>query len=168
MIDEGIIAGCEGDIDTTLTMLISYYLTNKPVWLANICSIDLVKNTLMFAHCTIATKLLEDGSKVTLRSHFELGKGVSIQWVLKPGQKVTIARLGGPKMDRMVIATGTIYRSDMGYEHMCRTQVEVRLDGKAESFINNLLGNHVAIVKGDISSKLQDFCDKLEINAIFI
>jgi L-fucose isomerase-like protein len=168
MIDEGIIAGCEGDIDTTLTMLISYYLTNKPVWLANICSIDRVKNTLTFAHCTIATKLLEDGSKVTLRSHFESGKGVSIQGTLKLGQKVTIARLGGPKMDRMVIATGTIRRSDMGHEHMCRVQVEVRLDGKVEAFINNLLGNHVTIVKGDISSKLQDLCDKLGINVIII
>jgi L-fucose isomerase-like protein len=168
MIDEGIIAGCEGDIDTTLTMLISYYLTNKPVWLANICSIDRVKNTLTFAHCTIATKLLEDDSKVTLRSHFESGKGVSIQGTLKLGQKVTIARFGGPKMGRMVIATGTIRRSDMGYEHMCRTQVEVRLDVKVEAFINNLLGNHVTIVKGDISSKLQDLCDKLGINVTII
>ena len=168
MIDEGIIAGCEGDIDTTLTMLILHYLTNKPVWLANICSIDRVKNTLTFAHCTIATKLLEDDSKVTLRSHFESGKGVSIQGTLKLGQKVTIARLGGPKMGRMVIATGTIRRSDMGHEHMCRMQVEVRLDGKVEAFINNLLGNHVTIVKGDISSKLQDLCDKLGVNVIII
>jgi L-fucose isomerase-like protein len=168
MIDEGVIAGCEGDIDTTLTMLVLHYLTNEPVWLANTCSIDRVKNTLTFAHCTIATKLFEDGSKVTLRSHFESGKGVSIQGALKPGQKVTIARLGGLKLDKMVIATGTIRQSDMGYEHMCRTQVEVRLDGKVEAFIDNLPGNHVAIVKGDISSKLQDFCDKLGINAISI
>ncbi len=168
MIDEGIIAGCEGDIDTTLTMLVLHYLTNEPVWLANTCSIGRAKNTLTFAHCTIATELLEDGSKVTLRSHFESGKGVSIQGPLKPGQKVAIARLGGLKMDKMVIATGTIRQSDMGHEHMCRTQVEVGLDGKVETFIDNLLGNHVAIVKGDISSKLQDFCDKLGINAISI
>ncbi len=168
MIDEGIIAGCEGDIDTTLTMLVLHYLTNEPVWLTNTCSIDRAKNTLTFAHCTIATKLLEDGSKVTLRSHFESGKGVSIQGPLKPGQKVTIARLGGLKMDKMVIATGTIRQSDMSHEHMCRTQVEVRLDGKVETFIDNLLGNHATIVKGDISSKLQDFCDKLGINAISI
>jgi L-fucose isomerase-like protein len=51
---------------------------------------------------------------------------------------------------------------------MCRTQVEVKLDGKVEAFINNLLGNHVTIVKGDISSKLQDLCDKLGINVIII
>ena len=168
MIDEGVIAGCEGDIDTTLTMLVLHYLTNEPVWLANTCSIDRAKNTLTFAHCTIATKLLEDASKVTLRSHFESGKGVSIQGVLKQGQKVTIARLGGLKMDKMVIATGTIRRSDMGHEHMSRTQVEVRLDSKVKAFINNLLGNHVAIVKGNISFKLQDLCDKLRINAISI
>ena len=168
MIDEGVIAGCEGDIDTTLTMLVLHYLTNEPVWLANTCSIDQAKNTLMFAHCTIATRLLEGGSKVTLRSHFESGKGVSIQGVLKPGQKITIARLGGLKMDKMVIATGTIRQSNMGYEHMCRTQVEVRLDGKVESFINSLLGNHVAIVKGNISSKLRGFCNKLGINVISI
>jgi L-fucose isomerase-like protein len=166
MIDEGVIAGCEGDIDTTLTMLVLHYLTNEPVWLANTCSIDQVENTLTFAHCTIATKLLEDASKVTLRSHFESGKGVSIQGAPKLGQKVTIARLGGLKMDRMVIATGTIHQSDMGGEHMCRTQVEVRLDGKVETFTDNLLGNHVAISRGDISSKLRGFCDLLAINTI--
>ena len=168
MIDEGVIAGCEGDVDTTLTMLVLYYLTNEPVWLANTCSINRAKNTLTFAHCTIATRLLGDAPKVTLRSHFESGKGVSIQGALKPGQKITIARLGGPNMDKMVIATGTIRQSNMGHEHMCRTQVEVRLDGKVESFINSLLGNHVAIVKGNILSKLQNLCDKLGINAISI
>lgn len=168
MIDEGVIAGCEGDVDTTLTMLVLNYLTNEPVWMANTCSIDRAKNTLTFAHCTIATKLLEDASKVTLRSHFESGKGVSIQGALKPGQKVTIARLGGLKMDKMVIATGNIRQSDASHEHMCRTQVEVRLDGKVEAFIDNLLGNHVTILKGDISSKLQDFCDKLRIDVILI
>jgi L-fucose isomerase-like protein len=111
--------------------------------------------------------VLEDGSKVTLRSHFESSKGVSIQGVLGPRQKVTIARLGGPKMDRMMIATGTINRSNMRYKHMCRTQVEVRLDGRVEALMNNLLGNHVAIVKGDISSELRNFCNKLGINATF-
>lgn len=168
MIDEGVIAGCEGDIDTTLTMLILHYLTNEPVWLANTCSINRAKNTLTFAHCTIATRLLGDAPKVTLRSHFESGKGVSIQGALKPGQKVTIARLGGLKMDKMVIATGTIRQSDMGHKHMCRNQAEVRLNGKVEAFINNLLGNHVAIVKGNISFKLQNLCDKLGITAISI
>jgi len=168
MIDEGVIAGCEGDVDTTLTMLVLHYLTNEPVWLANTCSIDRAKNTLTFAHCTIATKLLEDGSKATLRSHFESGKGVSIQGALKPGQKITIARLGGLKMDRMVIATGAIRQSSMSHKHMCRTQVEVRLDGKVDAFINNLLGNHVAIVKGDVSSGVRDLCDHLGVSVICV
>ena len=37
---------------------------------------------------------------------------------------------------------------------MWRTQVEVRRGGKVETFINNLLGNHATIVKGDVLSKL--------------
>ncbi len=163
MIDEGIIAGCEGDIDTTLTMLVLNYLTNEPVWLANTCSIDHAENTLTFAHCTIATKLLESTSKVVLRSHFESGKGVSIQGALKREQKVTIVRLGGPRLDRMLIATGVVRQSDMGYERMCRTQVEVRLDGNVEAFIKTPLGNHVVIVRGDVSSRLQGLCDSLGI-----
>lgn len=168
MIDEGVIAGCEGDVSTTLTMLMLHYLTNKPVWMANTCSIDRTKNTLTFAHCTISTKFLGDVSRVALRSHFESGKGVSIQGRPEPRQKVTIARLGRPNADRMVVATGIISRSGMAREDMCRTQIEVKLDGKVETFLNNLLGNHVAVVEGDISSKLRDLCDHLGVSMVHV
>lgn len=166
LINQGITAGCEGDMDTTLTMIILNLLTNKPAWMANTVSADTSENILTFAHCTISTKMLD--SRPKLRSHFESGKGVAIQGTLNEGEKVTIARLGGPKLDRMIIAPGVISRSDLEREDMCRTQIEVRLKGKVEKYVSSSLGNHAAIVKGDISSVLEDLDTKLGINWIEI
>lgn len=166
LIDEGIIAGCDGDLDTTLTMIIMNLLSGRPAWIANTVSADTSNDVLTFAHCTISTEML-DGDPI-LRSHFESGKGVAIQGKLKEGKKVTIARLGSSDLNEMLISTGIIEKSDLGREDMCRTQVKIKLDGTAEKFMEKSLGNHVSILKGDISSKLREFSKALGINATYI
>jgi len=42
--DEGIVAGCEGDIPALISMVILHYLTDEPVFMANPSSIDIDKN----------------------------------------------------------------------------------------------------------------------------
>lgn len=164
--DEGIIAGCEGDLDTTLTMLIFYKLTEGPGWMANTASVDFEGNSLTLAHCTVPLDIL-DGPPV-VRSHFESRKGVSLQGAFDTGQKVTIARLGGPSLKRIVIALGTVKRSDLGREDMCRTQVEIELDGDVKTFLENTPGNHLVFSKGDISSELRAFADDLNLSPILV
>ncbi len=165
--DEGVIAGCEGDLNATLSMLLLNYLTNQPVWLANPTSVDPKQNTLTLAHCTVAMSLISDPKKIVLRSHFESGRGISIQAPLRKG-KVTLIRLGGPGLDKMMILSGQIVDTDMNYNYMCRTQVEVKLDGSVIKFLDVSLGNHLAIVPGDVVDKLVEVCDLLQIKSVMI
>ena len=167
LIDEGVIAGCEGDINATVSMIILNYLTNQPVWLANPASVDYERNAITLAHCTVATSLISDPKKTVLRSHFESGRGISIQGPLKKG-KVTLIRLGGPRLGKMMILSGEIVDTDMNYGYMCRTQVEVKLNGSVVNFLDKSIGNHLAMVSGDVVERLVEVCELLQIRPVMI
>ena len=47
------VAGCEGDLPATFTMLIAKLLTGAPSFMANVASVDQELNTVVFAHCTV-------------------------------------------------------------------------------------------------------------------
>ncbi|HQU34808.1 MAG TPA: hypothetical protein PLB88_10860, partial [Thermoanaerobaculaceae bacterium] len=80
--DEGIVAGCEGDVPAALTMLWLQLTTGGPGFIANPQEIDPAAGTLWLAHCTIARRLV---SRYTLRSHFESSLGVGIAGEVPPG-----------------------------------------------------------------------------------
>ena len=161
--DEGLVAGCEGDLQATLTMMVVSFLSGSACWMGNLCRIDKDRNTVTLAHCTIGTGMITDLSKATLLPHMESGKGVAIRGPLKKG-KVTLVRLGGD-LNRMVIARGELIRSDM-QEDLCRTQVEIQLKGR--DYLANALGNHQILVYGDLEQKLLDFCKFKGIEPIIV
>ena len=165
--DEGTVAGCEGDINAVLSMLLLHYLTGRPAWMANPVSINRERNTLTLAHCTVAMGLIPNPREITLRSHFESGRGVAVQGPLAEG-KVTLARLGGARLDRMMILPGEVVASDMGYGYMCRTQAEVKLRGSVEDFLDKSLGNHLALVSGDVVERLAEVCALLRTEPVTI
>jgi len=164
--DEGLVAGCEGDLQATLTMMVVSFLSGRVCWMANIARIDKDKNIVTLAHCTIGTRMITDLSKATLLPHMESGKGVAVRGPLKKG-RVTLVRLGG-NLDKMLIARGETIRSDMQEQDLCRTQVEVQLEGNVEDYLANALGNHQILAYGDLEQELLDFCKFKGIEAIRI
>ncbi|HYN35308.1 MAG TPA: hypothetical protein VES40_21965, partial [Ilumatobacteraceae bacterium] len=93
--DEGIVAGCEGDVPSTLAMLLVRYLLDQSAWMANPATVDVATNQLTLAHCTVAPSMI-DG--FALDTHFESGKGVGIHGHFAT-QPVTLLRLGGSDLD---------------------------------------------------------------------
>jgi L-fucose isomerase-like protein len=41
---------------------------------------------------------------------------------------------------------------------MCRTQIEVKLDGKVADLVSKTLGNHHVLTLGDFTEDLTEFC----------
>ena len=152
--DEGVIAGCEGDLVSTIGLLWAQKLLGVTPWMANPAQLDPVRNTLWLAHCTVPRTLVES---YRLRSHFESGLGVGIQGTL-PAGPVTLLRIGGKKMDRLWLAEGEILRSGAA-ENLCRTQVEIELThgGTATDLLRAPLGNHLVLVFGHHLERLQDW-----------
>jgi L-fucose isomerase-like protein len=143
--DEGIIAGCEGDLVSTVGLLWARELVGETPWMANPAQVDETRNTLWLAHCTVPCSIVE---RCSLRSHFESDLGVGIEGHLATGP-VTLLRIGGRRMDRLWLAEGEILQSGFA-ENLCRTQVEIRLHGDCQvrSLLRAPLGNHLVMVAG--------------------
>lgn len=73
--DEGIPAGCEGDLQSIMTLLMVKELIGKPGFMANPSFVDLARNEVLLAHCSIPTKMAEE---FIIRNHFETESGIAI------------------------------------------------------------------------------------------
>ncbi|MEM9748976.1 MAG: hypothetical protein AAF945_19955, partial [Actinomycetota bacterium] len=78
--DDGIVAGCEGDVPAALAMLWVRVLLDRPSWIANPASIRAASREVVLAHCTIAPSMVDD---IELTTHFESGIGVGIHGRLR-------------------------------------------------------------------------------------
>jgi L-fucose isomerase-like protein len=152
--DEGIMAGCEGDLVSTVGLLWAHELLGVTPWMANPAQLDPARNALWLAHCTVPRSLV---TRFNLRSHFESGLGVGIQGTLPPGP-VTVLRIGGRAMDRLWLAEGEILRSGDA-DNLCRTQVEVKLEsgGTVNDLLHRPLGNHLVLVFGHHLDRLRSW-----------
>jgi len=152
--DEGIVAGCEGDMVSTLGMLWINNFTDLPVWMANPARLVEHNNSIWLAHCTVPLGLVD---KYKLRSHFESGLGVGIEGEFSKG-KVTLIRLGGRNLDKLWITNGEILETGSD-ENLCRTQVHVKLHGSAKvsDLLNTPYGNHLLMVRGNFAKDLHEW-----------
>ena len=150
--DEGIIAGCEGDLQSVFTMLVVKTLTAQSSFMANPSMINARTNEIVLAHCTIGLKQTE---KFILRSHFETNLSIGIQGLLPTGD-VTLVKCGGECLDEYYLTTGTL-TENTNYLNMCRTQVRVRLNSPADYFLRNPLGNHHILLHGNYETVFNEF-----------
>jgi L-fucose isomerase-like protein len=150
--DEEIIAGCEGDVVTTVGLLWAHELLGQIAWMANPVRVDEAQNSLWLAHCTVPRGIVDD---YCLRSHFESGLGVAIQGRFPLGP-VTLFRIGGRNLDRLWLAEGEVIQAGSS-ESLCRTQAEIRLEAGFDvgDLLREPLGNHVAMLKGHHLARLQ-------------
>ena len=149
--DDGIVAGCEGDVPSALAMLWVRHLLDQPTWMANPASLDADRNELLLAHCTVAPSMVES---FALDTHFESGMGVGISARFAP-QPVTLIRLGGPDLDECWIAEGAIVATGDDAD-LCRTQVTIEVSsGNVADLLTHPLGNHLVLASGHHERRLR-------------
>lgn len=149
--DDGVVAGCEGDLPSTLAMLWARHLVDRPSWMANPARVDVSANRLVLAHCTIAPSLTDGWG---LATHFESGAGVGIGGHLSP-QPVTLLRIGGRDLDEVWIADADIVAGGDDPD-LCRTQATVELvDRRVDELLDRPLGNHLTVVPGHHAARFE-------------
>ena len=148
---EGLVAGCEGDVPSMLSMMIIRSLTGVSGFQANPARVDLETGELLFAHCTIPLDMVERYETTT---HFESGIGIGIRGYMKEGA-VTIFKVAGD-LSRIFIAEGRLVRNEAKPD-LCRTQQIIQLDdpSQARYFLTNPIGNHHIIVPGQHKKELE-------------
>lgn len=153
--DRGMIAGCEGDIPTTFTMLFIKALLNQPAFMANVIDVNNTENCVKLAHCTVPLSMVDAYS---ITSHFETGKSVAIQGNFIVPQEVTILKIGGKNLTQWSVVKGTIIANEEK-ESTCRTQIVVQLsaENSVNYFLEKSLANHHCVILGDHVEKIQQF-----------
>lgn len=149
--DDGIVAGCEGDVPSALAMLWVRHLLDQPTWMANPATLDVDRNELVLAHCTVAPSMVDSFG---LDTHFESGMGVGISGEFAK-QPVTLIRLGGADLDECWIAEGDIVSTGDDTD-LCRTQVTIALSsGRVADLLTHPLGNHLVLAAGHHERRLR-------------
>ena len=145
--DEGIPAGCEGDIPVLLTMMACKKLTGEPGFMGNPARIQ-PDGQILLAKCTIALKMTQKHEYTT---HFESGIGVAIHGEVAPGE-YTLVKLSHD-MKRLLAVNVKVTRCQ--YEkNLCRTQIWIQSTPIVSQYLlTNPLSNHHVLIKGHHAAK---------------
>lgn len=178
--DEGMVAGCEADVESVLTIAICHYLTGKPGFQADPV-IDRRKNQVIFAHCTAPTRMgIDTCYPCRFRTHNESLSDVGLEIEMKTNEPVTILKLIGtgtitymglPQIpvqntfETYHILTHeatTVEHDYTGSPWGCRTKLAIELrPDELEKFENNFFGFHRVIVYGSYQKKLKSLAQLL-------
>ena len=168
--NRGVPAGCESDLDATLTMMLLQYLFDRPGFQHN-PTVDTEKNHYFCAHCTSATKMRgRDAAPepYMLMNHAEAGWGCVPRVLFSPGQEVTIAKylsvMSDSEMPQMLVYSGEIVGCPgVPQAGGCRTNAETTIHELAD--VAELKGHHLIMVYGNYAKALHRFCQMYGIQA---
>ncbi len=147
--DEGIVAGCEGDMQTLMSMYLAKRICGETAFMAN--PSQLTDKTSMLAHCTIPLGMCDE---IRLRSHFESGIGAAVQGVL-PLMDYTLFKWGGEKLDRYFVTEAKAVETPYS-DHFCRTQITLNVNLKPY-LLQHSIGNHHVIIRGRHAEEIRRF-----------
>jgi hypothetical protein len=134
--DLGLVGACEGDIDSTLTMLIFGYAFGVPGFITDPL-FDISKNAMIHAHCVASTKM--DGptgkrAPFVIRTHRDDNHGAAVQVELRVGQEITCAKL--VNLDTMLLSAQKIIEIPSFDDRGCRTQITAQV-ADAQRMLDN-------------------------------
>lgn len=172
--DLGFVGACEGDMDSTLTMLMFAYAFRLPGFISDPV-IDKAKNAMVHFHCTSATRM--DGPKgarlpFTIRTQTDSKGGVALEVENRVGQAVTCAKL--VNLDTMLVVPGRIAETSTS-PMACRTQFAQTVPDARRLFLdwgeNVIQGGvmtllHRVVFYGDHSDAVRDLGDLMGFKVI--
>ena len=149
--EEGITAGCEGDVPSLLTMYFLNTLTGRSSFMANPSKFNYEENSILLAHCTVPLNMT---SSYSLDTHFESGLGIGVRGEMPEG-KISICKIAPDySLDNCVCLPATI-KECPHLEGYCRTQILVSLGEEGLlDILKASFGNHLIVSYGDV---YQDF-----------
>ena len=165
--DEGIAAGCQADLNPTLTMMLIQQLFNRPSFQQN-ASMDTENNLYFGAHCTCPTKLFGTdlpAEPYILRNHAEAGWGCVPRVLWRPGEEVTMALYQSSETPSMMIYSGKVMSCpSVPPTGGCRTNLKMTINEVED--VCDVKGMHQCIFYGNYTKQLKTFCQLFNIQVV--
>ena len=167
---QGIVCGCEGDINNTVAMKILYELSSQPVHNTDLLYPKQEGNTILFSHCGSGAFCLAASAKdITLGPVRLADTGVCSLFPAKPG-KVTLINLTGRRGTfRMSVLTGEALECGMEFPgNPLKVRFEKDIFEINERIAEEGTGHHWMAAYGDYSFELKLYCELCSIQYIEI
>lgn len=148
--EKGVVGSCEGDEASMLSMYILNKVIGQTGFQANPSRVDISKNEIVFAHCTLPLNMA-NGYELT--THYESDMGVAIKGKMKEG-KVTVFKLSND-LRHYYLEEGEII-GNLSEKNLCRTQILIKLDD-VRYFLTSPYGNHHIIVYGSHKNTIKNY-----------
>lgn len=156
--EEGIVASCEGDVTSALTMKILYELSEKPVNNTDLLYLDEEKNTILFGHCGSSGFSIA-GGEIELAPVRLMETGVCSRFVAMPGTVTAVNICGHGEQFRMAVMVGEAIPCGMEFPgNPTVIKFEKPVEQINEEIMANGIGHHWMVGYGDFRKELARFC----------
>lgn len=172
LLDHGLVAACEGDVDSAVTMLLLRELTGERPMLMDLSKVDERDNTLLMWHCGSAPSWYADRAGVTLEGHYKPGRHVTcgddervvgVNNMYYGSRAVTVARLTNNYRNMLLFSGEFVEKSDHGYHGSRGWMGKLHSDGRplaSGTLSNTVLSqgfqHHYPIAAGNVEPELRE------------
>ena len=153
--DEGIPAGCEGDLQSLFSLYIASLLSGQVAFMGNIVEVDSENQVVGLAHCMCPLSM---AMHYTVYTHFESDLGIGISGTFPEGA-YTMFRLGGERLDQLFVREGRLENSEFRND-LCRTQLRIQMSEPVDELLHSPLGNHHILIPGHHRRAIEHFCQR--------
>lgn len=158
--EEGIVCGCEGDVNGTVAMKILYELTGAPVHNTDLLFPDPASNTILFSHCGSGGFSIADKKENIHFGPVRLANtGVCSLFPAKPGKVTLINLVGRRGTYRMAVMVGEAVECGMEFPgNPLKVRFEKDVLTACRWIAEEGIGHHWIAGYGDVSEELEYFC----------
>jgi L-fucose isomerase-like protein len=166
--DEGIVIGCEADMNSTVAMFLLSRMTGQPVHNTDGLGVDMERGSIVFSHCGNGSmSLAQSPDAVEIANVRLMHRGICVLFPGKPGPVTLVNLVGRRGTYRMGVAFGEAIETDMVF---AGNPTKVVLEGGAGPYLDTIaqegLGHHWMIGYGDVRRALKTFCAHIGIPCI--
>jgi len=159
----GLVGACEGDLNSTITMLALGYLVGRPGFISDPV-IDTAKNRIIYAHCVAPTRVFGPQGPVNpyhIRSHAEDRRGAAVRSILPLGYLTTTLELLAPRREVILHQAKAVENID--FDKACRTKLAAEVQGSVDKLFTHWAhGWHRVTFYGDLKEPVRALCKALD------
>ena len=156
--EEGVMAACEGDVTSAVSMQMLYELSGMPVNNTDLLYLNEAENSILFSHCGSSGFSIAEG-EVELTPVRLAETGVCCKFLMKTGTVTALNICGHGDQLRMSVMVGEAIPCGMEFPG---NPVKIRFDKPVDQInreiMQNGIGHHWMVGYGDYRAELRHFC----------
>ncbi len=167
--NDGLVGACEGDLPSTMMMLLATYLLGRPGYISDPV-IDTSKNQIIYAHCVAPNRVFGPkgpSNPYRIRNHSEDRKGAAIESLMPVGEMTSSFEFNCERKE-LVFHQATS-AGNVEEDKACRTKLAAEVRGDIHKLLGewDRFGWHRVTVYGDHKPALETISALLGIKIIY-